>query len=305
MSRYLVTGGAGFIGSQLADALLAAGHAVRILDDLSSGRRQNVPPVAELVVGSVTDAALVHRLIDDCDGCFHLAAIASVARCNEDWLGAHRVNLGGTLAVFDAARATASRAAIPVIYASSAAVFGANSALPLSETSATSPISAYGVDKLGCEWQARIASDIHGVPTLGLRFFNVYGPRQDADSPYAGVISIFADRLKNGQAITIYGDGEQTRDFIAVSDVVECLQRGMAAGFAGAEVLVVCTGSEVSLRQLAAALGDILAVEPQITYAPARAGDIQRSVGDPGKLLARLGFSARTSLREGLQRLLG
>ena len=304
MSRYLITGGAGFIGSHLADALLVAGHDVRILDDLSSGRRQNVPGAAELIIGSVTDPVLVRQAIDDCDGCFHLAAIASVARCNEDWLGAHQVNLGGTITVFDAARATAGRAAIPVIYASSAAVYGANPELPLSETSATGPISAYGVDKLGGELQARIASEIHGVPTLGFRFFNVYGKRQDPTSPYAGVISIFADRLKAGQPITIYGTGEQTRDFITVADVVECLRRGMAAGFTGAAVLVAGTGIAVSLQQLAAFLGEILGIEPKIIHAPARTGDILHSVGDPHKLAERLGFKPGTSLQGGLQKLL-
>jgi UDP-glucose 4-epimerase len=304
MSRYLVTGGAGFIGSHLVDALLAAGHFVRVLDDLSTGKRQNVPSAAELIVGSVIDSRIVRQALADCDGCFHLAAIASVARCNEDWLASHQVNLGGTITVFEAARATASRGAIPVVYASSAAVYGANPDLPLSETSATNPISAYGVDKLGCELHAKVASSIHGVPTLGFRFFNVYGPRQDPASPYAGVISIFADRLRAGQPVTVYGDGEHTRDFIAIQDVVECLQRGMEAGFSGAEVLVACTGQQVSLRQLIGELGTILAVAPQISLAPAREGDIRHSLGNPAKLAERLGFTPGIAISEGLRALL-
>ena len=306
MSRYLVTGGAGFIGSHLVDALLAAGHSVHVLDDLSTGRRQNLPAGTELTIGSVTDPVLVQTLLATCDGCFHLAAIASIERCRTEWLASHQVNLGGTIAVLAAARATSGRPAIPVVYASSAAVYGASAALPLSETSTTAPISAYGVDKLGGELHASIATSIYGIPTLGFRFFNVYGQRQDPASPYAGVISIFADRLKAGKDITLYGDGGQTRDFIAIEDVVECLQRGMALASEScvARVLVAATGIQVSLLELIAELGRILGKTPATTYAPARAGDIRHSLGDPHKLAETLGFKPEITLADGLRALL-
>ncbi|MGH7152360.1 MAG: NAD-dependent epimerase/dehydratase family protein, partial [Acetobacteraceae bacterium] len=186
MATWLVTGGAGFIGSHLCDALLRRGDAVRVLDDLSTGKRENLPAGAELMIGDIADPAAVERALAGVDGCFHLAAIASVARGIDDWLGTHCTNLTGTITVFDAVR----RHPVPVIYASSAAVYGDCPAQPLTERAPTAPLSAYGADKLGCELHARVARQVHGITTVGLRFFNVYGPRQDPDSPYSGVISI-------------------------------------------------------------------------------------------------------------------
>ncbi len=179
MSRYLVTGGAGFIGSHLVESLLAEGHVARVLDDLSTGQRENLPPAAELILGDVADPATTSAAMAGMDGCFHLAAIASVARAAEDWPGTHRVNLGGTVAVLDAARARR----VPVVFASSAAVYGDCADRPLTEAAPTHPLSAYGADKLGSELHAAVATGVFGVPTVGLRFFNVFGPRQDPDSP--------------------------------------------------------------------------------------------------------------------------
>ncbi|MGH7209981.1 MAG: NAD-dependent epimerase/dehydratase family protein, partial [Acetobacteraceae bacterium] len=215
MSRYLVTGGCGFIGSHLCDALLAHGHAVRVLDDLSTGRRENLPPAAELIVGDVGDAALAAHALDGVSGCFHLAAIASIERGVQDWPGTHRVNLSATVGLLDAIR----RLPAPVAFvcASSAAVYGDCDRLPLDEDAPARPLSAYGADKLGCELHARVAAHVFAVPTVGLRFFNVYGPRQDPRSPYSGVISIFCDRLRRGAPIDLFGDGEQTRDFVFVA----------------------------------------------------------------------------------------
>ena len=195
MATYLVTGGCGFIGSHLCSALRGAGHRVRVLDDLSTGVAANLAPGADLVRGDVADAGLVRRAMDGAAGCFHLAAIASVERGTRDWLGTHRVNLSGAVAVLEAA---ARLGGVPVVYASSAAVYGDCEALPLAEDAPTRPLSAYGADKLGCEQHARVAGVVHGVPTLGLRFFNVFGPRQDPGSPYSGVISIFCERLSRG-----------------------------------------------------------------------------------------------------------
>lgn len=301
MPTYLVTGGCGFIGSHLADALLAEGHAVRILDDLSSGKRANKPDAAELIVGDVADAAVVEAAMRGVDGCFHLAAIASVERGNQDWLGTHRVNLTGTITVMDAARRAGP---VPVVYASSAAVYGDNPALPLNEDATPLPLSAYGADKLGCELHARVAGLVHAVPTTGLRFFNVYGPRQDPASPYSGVISIFCDRLRAGRGVTVFGDGEQTRDFVFVADVVRALLAAMRAVSRQARVFNVCTGRATSVTDLARATAEVLGVGPAIGFGPARPGDIRASLGDPSAAREGLGFAAETMLRDGLGRTL-
>ena len=298
MSRYLVTGGAGFIGSHLVEGLLAAGHGVRVLDDLSTGKRENLGNEVELVVASVVDRKAVRSAMEECDGAFHLAAIASVAKCNEDWAGAHQVNLTGTINVFEAAGIR------PVVYASSAAVFGDTPDMPLSETSRTAPLSAYGADKLGCEQHARAGAIVHGLPSTGLRFFNVYGPRQDPSSPYSGVISIFANRLMAGQDVTVFGDGEQTRDFVYVGDVVQALIRSMDSTTRGARVFNVCTGRSTSLLQLIDTIGGILGGKSGTSFAPARDGDIRNSLGDPALMQTTLGFGPEVPLAEGLGRLL-
>lgn len=308
MARYLVTGGCGFIGSHLADALVADGHQVRILDDLSTGRRSNAPEAADLVVGDIVDPAVVAKAMAGVDGCFHLAAVASVARCNADWAGAHRVNLTGTINILSAARAADGRARIPVVYASSAAVYGDNPELPLDEEARTLPLSAYGADKLGCELHARAAAVVHDLPTIGFRFFNVYGPRQDPKSPYSGVISIFAGRVSRGDPLQIFGDGEQTRDFIYVGDVVRCVLAGMRRlhetgdGPPRAEVMNVCTGTATSVRQLADLMIDLAGQPVPIRHEPAREGDIKTSVGNPETARRLLNFNAAMPLREGLGR---
>jgi UDP-glucose 4-epimerase len=305
MASYLVTGGCGFIGSHLADALVQRGDAVRILDDLSSGKRENVPACASLIEGDVADPATVAMAARGIDGIFHLAAVASVERANQDWLGAHRTNLTGAITVLDAARrASVGGAPVPVVYASSAAVFGANQHMPLSENSATRPLSAYGADKLGCEHHAYVAGYVHGVPTCGLRLFNVYGPRQDPHSPYSGVISIFCERLTAGLPVTVYGDGEQYRDFVYVSDVVRALLAAMRGAALPGAVFNVCTGRATSLLALAATIGALLSVAPRVEHAAPRKGDVRASLGDPARCRKALGFSAIVALREGLARTL-
>ena len=305
MARYLVTGGLGFIGSHLVDALHAQGDTVRVLDNLSTGKRANVGPATEIIEGDVADGAAVAAAMAGVDGCFHLAAIASVAASVADWVGTHRTNLTGAITVFDAARRVrAGGQPIPVVYASSAAVYGDNPALPLSEQAATRPLTAYGADKLGCEQHARIALHVHGVPTVGLRFFNVYGPRQDPSSPYSGVISIFADRLRRRAPIEIFGDGEQTRDFVYVGDVVAFLLRAMARPSAAGKVINVCTGQATSINALAQTIAHVLGCEAEIIHHPARAGDIRASLGDPGHAQRLLGLAAATLLPDGLARTL-
>lgn len=296
MAAYLVTGGCGFIGSHLVDALLGAGHAVKILDDLSTGHLSNVPAAAEVVVGDVADPAEVERALADCEGCFHLAAVASVERSVQDWLGTHRTNATGTVTVLDAAR----RRRVPVVYASSAAVYGDNPDVPLSESSATRPQSAYGADKLASELHARVARLVHGVPTVGMRFFNVYGPRQDPRSPYSGVISIFCDRLLQGREIAIFGDGGQVRDFVYVGDVVKALLLAMDRLPIEPAVFCVASGRGTTVRELAGTIARLSNAALKIQHAPPRAGEIRTSIGDPTAARHHLGFVAATTLEEGL-----
>jgi UDP-glucose 4-epimerase len=304
LATYLVTGGAGFIGSHLCEALVGLGHRVRILDDLSTGRRDNCPRGAELLVGDVADATMVARACAGIDACFHLAAVASVQRGNEDWLGTHRVNLTGAVAVFDAARAAGSGKAVPVIYASSAAVYGDNPHIPLVEDAAVRPLSAYGADKLGCELHARVAGYVHGVPTVGFRFFNVYGPRQDPRSPYSGVISIFCDRFRRGAGVTVYGDGGQGRDFVYVGDVVRGLLAALPKANTEARVFNLSSGRLTTIRDLAATIARLCGAAPRIDFQPSRPGDIRYSQGNAAAALDALGWRAETALEEGLARTL-
>lgn len=301
MATYLVTGGCGFIGSHLVDSLLARGDSVRILDDLSTGKRGNVPSQSHLIEGDVRDVALLDRVMVGVDGCFHLAAVASVARSNEDWGGTHSINLGGAIAVFEAAARAGGK---PVVYASSAAVYGDCAEMPLSEASPTRPLSAYGADKLGCELHARVAGIVHKTPSFGLRFFNVFGPRQDPKSPYSGVISIFARQILDGQPLTILGDGGQVRDFIHISDVVGALVRAMGAASLEAPVSNVCSGRPVTINELAQALACVSGRKADIRYLPARAGDIRISIGDPTRARALLDLPEAISLEQGLATLL-
>jgi len=301
MALWLVTGGCGFIGSHLVDDLLARGDKVRVLDDLSTGRRSNLGAGVEVMVGDVADAQAVVRAMAGVDGCFHLAAVASVQRGNEDWLGTHRVNLTGTITVFDAARTCNPRGPVPVVYASSAAVYGDNPDVPLAETAATAPLSAYGADKLGCELHGRVAWQVHKVPSTGFRFFNVYGPRQDPKSPYSGVIAIFADRVAENREITVNGDGGQVRDFVYVADVVRHLVAAMDGKPDGSRVYNVCTGRPTTVLELARIISELGGARPRIIHGPARIGDIRTSLGDPRLAAQSFGFTARTPVTEGLR----
>jgi UDP-glucose 4-epimerase len=301
MANWLVTGGCGFIGSHLVDALVARGDRVRIIDDLSTGKREQAIAGTELIVGCITDDKAVAHAMRGVDGCFHLAAIASVERGRTEWLGTHRANLTGTITVFDAAREARDGRPIPVVYASSAAVYGDNPDVPLSEDMSTAPLSAYGADKLGCELHGRVAWHIHRVPNIGLRFFNVYGPRQDPRSPYSGVISIFVDRLRAGRGIDIHGDGSQVRDFVFVKDVVRHLLAAMQKAGADNRVFNVCTGKSTSILALAQTIGRVLQREPSISRQPPRQGDIKMSLGNPANATRFLGVTADVPLEQGLQ----
>ena len=298
--RVLVTGGCGFIGRHLCTRLIADGHTVRVLDDLSTGQRDLLPDGAELVVGDVARAGDVDAAMAAVDRCVHLAAIASVPQCQADWTRASSVNLIGTVNVLAAA---ARHDSVPVVYASSAAVYGPATP-PCREDATPEPLSNYGVDKLASEWQARVAGRTTGVPTFGLRFFNVFGPGQDPSSPYSGVITHFATALTDGRRPVIYGSGEQTRDFVFVGDVVEAIDLAMAHADVQAPVVNVCTGQAIDLITLVREMATIMAKDPTVEHAPARVGDIVHSRGDASKAAEALGFRARTTLRAGLRDLL-
>jgi UDP-glucose 4-epimerase len=302
MSTWLVSGGAGFIGSHLCDALVARGDTVRVLDDLSTGRRSNLPAGATLIEGDVADPAVVEQAMEGVDGCFHLAAVASVEKGVTDWLGTHHTNLTGTITVFDAIRRQGSR--IPVVYASSAAVYGDTASIPIAETAPKSPISAYGADKYACELHAKVASHVHGIPTVGLRFFNIYGPRQDPKSPYSGVISIFCEHIAAGLPITIFGDGRQTRDFGDVADVVRALLAGMALTPADSPVFNVCGGVSTSVEQLAYLIAELAGKNLNAQTQSPRDGEIRHSLGVTTLADTVLGIEGRVPLHTGLGKVL-
>lgn len=303
MAHYLVTGGAGFIGSHLVEALKLAGHTIVALDNLKSGKPRNLPIGVRLYIGDVAEPKELQQALKDVTGIFHLAAIASVQESLDNPVVTHRSNLTGTVAVLDAA----SKHKIPVVYASSAAVYGDNTSLPLTENALTKPLSTYAADKLGSELHAAVTRHVFQTPTLGLRFFNVYGPRQDPRSPYSGVISIFSDRIAQDLPLTLHGDGSQTRDFIFVADVVQALIKGMelleTKGLDSPAVLNVCTGIENSVATLANTLMSVWGKTVPIKQEDRRAGDIVRSYGSDAAVRSALGIESWTPLKEGLQKL--
>jgi UDP-glucose 4-epimerase len=300
MARFLVTGGAGFVGSHLVDSLLKQGHLVRVLDDLSSGKRENLPQKVHFFHGDVTDPRAVEKAFEEIDACFHLAAIASVERSNREWLRTHEVNVAGTLNILDQARRFRHYRQIPVVYASSAAVYGDRAAIPINEDTRIAPLSAYGADKAACELHARVAGAVHAIPTVGLRFFNLYGPRQDSRSPYSGVISLFADRLTRDEPVEIFGDGEQVRDFIYIGGAIAALGRALSVVSTNAPVLNICTGIGTTVRSLAEIMAGLYQTDVAAFFSPARSGEVRVSIGDPRRAAQQLDFQAETTLAKGL-----
>lgn len=296
----LVTGGAGFIGSHSVDRLLESGARVRVLDNFSSGHRENLNahPALEIVAGDIRDRAAVDAALDGISHVLHLAAQVSVVASVEEPVDSAATNVGGFLNVLDGAR---RHSVTRVVYASSAAVYGVPATLPLDETSHTAPISPYGLEKSINDQYGRLYRELYGMSTLGLRYFNVFGPRQDPSSPYSGVISIFARRLGQGQGITVFGDGLQTRDFIYVGDVARANVAALQSGAAG--VCNVATGRTVTLLQLVETLAAVAGVAPQVSHGESRVGDIRDSAADNARLRTELGVDAFTSLHDGLARL--
>ena len=276
-----------------------------VVDDLSTGTADNLPPHgAHLLQGDIRDRALMDHAVAGVDGIVHLAAIASVERCTRDWQDSHSVNIGAFVGLLECV-AKSDHPKIPVVYASSAAVYGDCDRLPLREAEHVMPISAYGADKLACEQHARVAARIFGLHTVGLRFFNVFGPRQDPTSPYSGVISIFARRCLAGEPMRIFGDGGQSRDFIHVSDIVAALCAALKKAGPEPQVFNVCTGRATTVRELAEQVAAAAGQVPRIETGPERPGDIRHSIGDPSRLNRVLEVTARTPLGEGLKTVTG
>lgn len=306
MAEILVTGGAGFIGSHLVDALLAAGQRVRVLDNLSMGKRNNLPldnPALQFIEGDVADAQLVAQAVAGCDAVVHLAAVASVQASVDDPVATHQSNFIGTLNVCEAMRQHGVRR---VVYASSAAIYGNNGeGVAIDEDTAKSPLTPYAADKLASEHYLDFYRRQHGLEPAVFRFFNIFGPRQDPSSPYSGVISIFTQRAQQGLPISVFGDGEQTRDFFYVGDLVELLMQALGAGQVEPLPVNVGWNQAVSLNQLLSEIGALCGALPQVKYLPARAGDIRHSRADNARLQAQYQLPSQTPLRDGLARLLG
>jgi UDP-glucose 4-epimerase len=301
MSTCLVTGGAGFIGSHLVAGLLAAGHAVRVLDDLSTGVKENAPSGVELIVGDVSDADAVRKACEGAEVVFHLAALASVQLSVERPAESHRVCATGTLNVLDAARRAKVRR---VVYAGSASAYGIPAKDVQSEDDPVCPLSPYAAAKLAGEVYCQAFTNTYGLETVRLRFFNVFGPRQRADSPYSGVIAIFVKALGEGRSPTVFGDGQQTRDFVYVSDVVQALMLAAHKPGVSGEVFNVGAGGGISLLQLIEALNAILGTSIAPKHAEPRAGDIRHSRADVSRTRRSLGYEPKVAFDDGLRRTL-
>jgi UDP-glucose 4-epimerase len=302
VQHVLVTGGAGFIGSHTVEALLAVGARVTVLDDFSSGSPANLPGAharLKVVAGDVRDAAAVQSAIAGATHVLHLAAQVSVQASVADPLGSCQQNVVGFLTVLEAARAAGVQR---VVYASSAAVYGAPRELPLTESSPVAPISPYGLEKSIDEQYGRLYAELYGLAPLGLRYFNVYGPRQDPRSPYAGVISKWSAALAAGAPVHVFGDGMQTRDFVYVGDVAQVNLRALAAAATG--VCNVGTGTSVTLLELLGALERAAGRTADRRFEPPAPGDIRDSATSTERLRALLAPAPFTPLDAGLAALL-
>lgn len=300
MSRMLVTGGAGFIGSHLVRRLLEDGHDVVVLDDISTGFRDHVHPDARFVDGDVADLETVRGAMSGVEFVFHEAASRAVHRSVEDPLGANRVNVEGTLNVLVAARDEGSRR---VVFASSSSVYGGAAPIPTSEGHPVVPKSPYAVSKLAGEHYARVFWELYGLETVGLRYFNVFGPMQRPDSPYAAVIPIFAERLLAGLPPVVHGDGHQSRDFTFVDDVVEAnlLAMGAPERVAG-RVFNIARGETTTILELVESLGRIIGTSVLPEFGDARPGDVPISMADVSLAHEHLGFEASIDVEDGLRR---
>jgi UDP-glucose 4-epimerase len=304
--KYLVTGGAGFIGSHIVHTLLEQGASVRVLDNFSTGKRENLGDLTrqfngdqfEVLEGDLRDASSVEEAVRGIEVIFHEAAFVSVPQSMNEPQTCFDVNITGTSRLFDMARAAGVRR---VVVASSAAIYGESEALPLIEETLPQPLSPYAVSKRVDEMYAELFTGSFGLEAVALRYFNVYGPRQRPDSMYAAAVPIFARRLLDGKPVTVFGDGSQTRDLINVHDVVRANLIASEHKNAAGKIFNICTGVETRLLDLLDVMYELVPNVPQPEFAAPRAGDIYRSVGSPQKAAKVMGFRAEVSLVDGLK----
>ena len=303
LSSYLVTGGAGFIGSHLTEALLARGHGVRVVDNFVTGKRENLAPLsgAEFIEGDVADPDVCRSAVTDIEYVLHQAAIPSVPKSVNDPATSHRANVEATLNLLIAARDAGVRR---LVFAGSSSVYGDAATLPKREDMPPDPLSPYALQKLVSEQYCRMFTQLYGFETVTIRYFNVFGPRQDPGSPYSGVISLFATAILAGRRPTIYGDGEQTRDFTYVANVVDGVLRAVDAPRAAGEAINVATGERISLKGLLQVMNRLAGTSIEPIFAPARAGDIKDSQADISKARTLLQYAPTVSFTDGLERTL-
>jgi nucleoside-diphosphate-sugar epimerase len=302
MARILITGGAGFIGSHIGVALRAQGDEVRVLDDLSTGHESNleaIGPGLEFVRGSVTDPAVVAAAVEGCDYVFHEAALASVPRSVKEPVASNDANVCGTLNVLVAARDAGVKR---LVYAASSSAYGDTEVLPKIEDMPVQPKSPYAVAKLAGEHYVSAFAGCYGMQTLSIRYFNVFGPRQDPDSPYAAVIPIFADALLAGKAPTIHGDGEQSRDFTYIDNVVSANLKALSVPKLAGEVVNVALGQRTTLNELYRLIQEILGTDIDAQYGPTRAGDVKHSEAAIGRAEDLLGYETLVGVEDGIRR---
>jgi nucleoside-diphosphate-sugar epimerase len=299
MAHYLVTGGAGFIGSHLAEELLRRGETVRVVDNLSTGKRQNIAHIrsVEFIEGDLADLDVARRAVKGIDYVLHQAAIPSVPRSVEDPITSNRANIDASLNVLVAARDAGVKR---VVYAGSSSAYGNTPTLPKIETMAPAPLSPYALQKLVAEQYCQMFTRLYGLQTVTTRYFNVFGPRQDPSSPYSGVISIFISALCERRRPTIYGDGEHTRDFTYVANVVDGVLRACTADNASGEVINVATSGRISLNTLFNTIRSLVGSTVEPIYAEPRAGDVKDSQADISKAKRVLGYQPSVTFEAGL-----
>ena len=301
MAFYLVTGGAGFIGSHMVEALRARGDRVRVADSLVTGKRSNLAHIddVEVLVGDLADPAFASTAVQGVDYVLHQAAIPSVPRSVEDPLTSNRANIDATLSLLVAARDAGVKR---VVYAGSSSAYGNAAALPKQEDMPTAPLSPYALQKLVGEQYMQMFTELYGLSTVTIRYFNVFGPRQDPSSAYSGVISLFIRYLVEGRSPTIHGDGEQTRDFTFVANVVDgALRASQAESDVSGAVINVATNTRISLNDLFHTLKRITGATVEPVYGPTRAGDVRDSLADITRARDLLGYTPIVGLEEGLR----
>jgi len=300
MAHYLVTGGAGFIGSHMAEELVRRGERVRVVDSLITGKRENLShlPQVELLEGDLADLDVAHRAVEGVDYVLHQAAIPSVPRSIDDPVTSNRANVDASVNVLVAARDAKVRR---VVYAGSSAAYGNAPVLPKVETMATAPLSPYALQKLVAEQYCQMFTELYGLETVTTRYFNVFGPRQDPSSPYSGVISLFISALCENRRPTIHGDGEQTRDFTYVANVVDGVLRACEAPQASGQVINVATGGRVSLNYLFQTIKALVGANVEPVYGESRAGDVRDSQADISKARRILGYEPSVTFEQGLE----